>query len=524
MTEENEVMKVAESAAHGGMYLFIGNSISTGILAVCSIIIGRLLGSADYGLYSLAIVVPSVIIGVIDFGVTNAIIRYSAQFKSEKRDSSAVAVIKIGILFEFIVGFAASIACFIFSEQFASLMINRPDASIFVKAVAFLILFQTLFNGLSSAYIGLDKTKAFALIMTIRAIVKSSLSPLFIIIGFGVFGALVAHVSCYIVAVGIGIVALGLTLRTFKSSGTHSSSNVFSMMLKFGAPIYASGLIGLVLTQFQTIILAFFATNSQIGNFQVVTLFETGTGLLIYPFISLFPAFSKLSSQDYQIGQFFRRAVKYVSILMVSVSVLIAVLSKELISVLFGSDYVSAPEFLAFYMLLNLFTAFGNGVFGYLFNGIGRTDINLKSTIISFLLFLATATPLTYLFGVVGLIGSLFINALGSIIYLTYSARKIIGTTPDFRIAGKLFIAVFSCAAIVFAIGQLSTLGSILNILLCVVVFGFGLYNIAAAPWSINSYRYRNLLADVLEDQNFATLSQSCEFTREASSETAEDK
>ena len=374
MTEETEIMKVAESTAHGGMYLFVGNTISTVILAICSIVISRLLGSANYGLYSLAIVVPSIIIGLIDFGVTNAIIRYSAQFKSEKKDSSAVAVIKVGIIFELIVGFAASVACFVFSEQFSSLMVNRPDY-IFVKAVAFLILFQTLFNGLSAAYIGLDKTKSFALVMTLRAIVKSSLSPLFIIIGFGVFGALVAHVSCYIVAVAVGFIALSLTLRNLKSTGNDSSSSIFSMMLKFGAPIYASGLIGLGLTQFQTVILAFFSTNSQIGNFQVVTLFETGTSLLIYPFISLFPAFSKLSSQGYQIGQFFRRSVKYVSILMVPVSILIAVLAKELISIFFGSDYVSAPEFLALYMLLNLFTALGNGVFSYLFNGVGRSDL-----------------------------------------------------------------------------------------------------------------------------------------------------
>jgi len=49
MAEENRVMETVERSAHGAMHLFLGNTLSTVILAVCSIIIGRLLGPTNYG-------------------------------------------------------------------------------------------------------------------------------------------------------------------------------------------------------------------------------------------------------------------------------------------------------------------------------------------------------------------------------------------------------------------------------------------------------------------------------------------
>jgi len=77
LSDENEVVQIAKESARGGYYLFVGNTLSTGILTVASIIIARLLGPNDYGLFSLTIAVPSLFIGLVDFGITSAITRFS---------------------------------------------------------------------------------------------------------------------------------------------------------------------------------------------------------------------------------------------------------------------------------------------------------------------------------------------------------------------------------------------------------------------------------------------------------------
>ena len=56
--------------------------------------------------------------------------------------------------------------------------------------------------------------------------------------------------------------------------------------------------------------------------------------------------------------------------------------------------------------------------------------------------------------------------------YLILSARKITGTTPDFRMAGKILATALFCAVIVLAIEQFSMLGGIPTLILCMVVFG----------------------------------------------------
>jgi O-antigen/teichoic acid export membrane protein len=67
MLDESDIVQIAEYSAHGGYYLFVGNTLSTGILTMNSIIVARLLGPADYGLFSLLIGIPSLFTALIDF-------------------------------------------------------------------------------------------------------------------------------------------------------------------------------------------------------------------------------------------------------------------------------------------------------------------------------------------------------------------------------------------------------------------------------------------------------------------------
>jgi len=55
----DELAKVAEDSARGGFLLISGTALATVIMAIASILIGRLLGPELYGQYTLAIVVPN---------------------------------------------------------------------------------------------------------------------------------------------------------------------------------------------------------------------------------------------------------------------------------------------------------------------------------------------------------------------------------------------------------------------------------------------------------------------------------
>jgi len=53
-----ELNDVARASVHGGFFLFIGITSSTIIMALTSVLVARLLGPEDYGLYTVIMISP----------------------------------------------------------------------------------------------------------------------------------------------------------------------------------------------------------------------------------------------------------------------------------------------------------------------------------------------------------------------------------------------------------------------------------------------------------------------------------
>jgi stage V sporulation protein B len=470
--DDDDVFQIAESSARGGYYLFVGNVLSTLILFVVSTLIARFLGPDDYGIYSLVLSVPSLFIGLIDFGITSATTRFAAEYKAAGRPSDVRRVIKSGIIFQLIVGLIVSAICFILSDFWATYLINTPEAGFYLRAVSLLVLFQALFNALSSAFVGLDKMENNAFIMTIRSIAKFFLSiPFVLFLGLGVVGAIFGHVLCYVVAVGVGLAFLLHTIP--KDNETGNSLSILKSMLKYGAPIQGSSILGLFSTYYQIVLIAYFVSKAVVGNFQVITLFSTAMSVLLYPLSALFPAFSKLAPNNVQLGQFFKRSVKYTALFFIPASVSIIVMSKELVFTLFGSEYTLAPTFLAFNFLIYIYSGFGNVMFGYLFNGLGRTDVSLKRSLINLLVFIPSAPLLIWLYGIVGLITAGLISGFCTVVYCLLISIKKFNVSIDFGSSAKIFLSSFISALFCFSFLIFSPFSNVVNVFVGFSIFIF---------------------------------------------------
>ena len=65
----SKLIGVARESVRGGFYLFLGNFLSTLISAIAIIVIARLLGPSDYGLYNISLIIPSLLVLFTDLGV-----------------------------------------------------------------------------------------------------------------------------------------------------------------------------------------------------------------------------------------------------------------------------------------------------------------------------------------------------------------------------------------------------------------------------------------------------------------------
>ena len=72
----DELTDIAEKAARGGLFLFAGNAFATVVLAIGAIMTARLLGPSIYGLYTLTLLIPSLLVSLADLGMNSALVRF----------------------------------------------------------------------------------------------------------------------------------------------------------------------------------------------------------------------------------------------------------------------------------------------------------------------------------------------------------------------------------------------------------------------------------------------------------------
>jgi len=422
----DELVEVAEDSARGGFFLVSGNALAMVIMAFGSILVGRLLGPELYGQYALALVVPQLLFLFTDLGINQAIIRFAASLRATGEVGRVTRIIQSGMLLRVIIGMTIFAVNFALAGLFA-VFLNRPNIAMYIQIASISIIFQVVYTTVASASVGLDKTEYNALTVNIHATVKTTLSIILVLLGFSVTGAIIGHVGGYIIASIIGAGILFFKLLNL-SRGCEKDSFVknFRILASYGMPLYVSILLIGFLPLYQNLMLAFFTTGYiDIGNFKAATNFIALISVLSMSITTaLLPAFSKLnSSTSEKIKSFFKLANKYTCLLVIPTTTLIIIFSKEIVQIIYGSAFQSAPLFLATYCPLFFLVAIGYLNLTSLFNGLGETRITLKMTFINFLVFIVLAPVLSKTYGVIGLIVASLISNATATSYASYMAR-----------------------------------------------------------------------------------------------------
>jgi O-antigen/teichoic acid export membrane protein len=421
----DELAKVAEDSARGGFFLISGTALATVIMAIASILIGRLLGPELYGQYTLAIVVPQLLFLFTDLGINQGIIKFAASLRAKEETDRITKLIQSGTLFRVLIGTVVFAVNFAFADLFAAFM-NRPNISPYIQIASITIVFQVIYTTATSAFVGLDKTEYNVLTTNIQATVKTTLSVTLVLLGFSVTGAIIGHVAGSIIA---GIIGAGILFFKLLKPSRNSDDDGFIHNLKtlttYGMPLYISVLLTGFLPLYQNLILAFFTSDIYVGNFKAATNFIALITILSMSITTaLLPAFSKLdSSATNTIKAFFKLANKYTCLLIVPTTTLIIIYSKEIVQIIYGSTYQSASLFLAINSLLYFLVAIGYLTLNSLFNGLGETQITLKITLINFLTFIILAPALAKNYSAPGLIIASLISNTIATSYASHTAR-----------------------------------------------------------------------------------------------------
>lgn len=420
-----------------------GTTMATVIMAIAAILVGNFLGPAQYGDYNLIIIVPQILLLFTDLGINTGIINFASNSWSVKNKDLTHRILRHGMIFRIAVGAIVFFIALALPGFLSITLINRPNLSFYVQLASISIIFQIVLTTATSAFVGLDKTEYNALTQNVMAICKTIISIALVLTGFGIGGAVMGYVGGF---VGGGIIS-GLIFiklakpRQEKPGGSYR--HTFKLLTSYGWPLYVSALIAGFLPLFSRVILSFFSTSSNIGNYTAAQNFITLIAVVpVSLTTALLPAFSSLdSSTAEKVKLFFKRANKYTCLLIVPITVILLLFSKQIVQIVYyRGEYTLAWLFLSYNCLVYLLVIIGFLGLSSLFNGLGDTKTTLKMTVINMTLFTILAPVLTASYDVSGvIISSLISNAIATI-YGGFVARRKFHVEFDIKASTRVYV------------------------------------------------------------------------------------
>jgi len=476
-------LDIAKRSVRGSLILFIGNFGATAISAITLILIARLLGPTDYGVYSLALVTPGLLQLFLGLGVSTSVIRYAAFYNSSGKPDEARRFAINAIYFVLLTGVVLTCISFFLAGTLSSLLLHRSDLTGYVQLASLAILGYAALLTMTSATLGWSWMSLSSVSTVTQTVVKLALSPLLILAGLGITGALVGHLVSYIVAGVLGTSVFYFAKLRGSTGGGRFVGDV-KEMLRFGLPLYTGGLISGLAVYYATIILASIANNTVFGYYQAASNFIAPITLVASAlYNSLFPAFASVDGSGGSVQVAFKSAYKFVAFLLTPIIFFIVSTSSLLIQLFYGASYLGSVSYLELLALAYIPIAFGYSVHTAFFTGFGKPRLAMYVYLGGALTLLISAPLLAieYGLGVDGLILANFLSYLAAWVVGTVLAKRNMNATLDMRAnAAILLVSVISYLGTVLASG--AHLSMALTFLLDLIVF-LGLF-LTLAPLS----------------------------------------
>lgn len=486
----DRLTEVIADSARGSMFLISGTALSTVIMAIATILIGRLLGPELYGQYVLAFLLPQLLYLFTALGIDQGIIRFTSSLRAAGEIDRLRVVIRTCLILRICVALFVFLISLIFADSFSSVLLQRPELTFYVRVASASILFQAIFATATSALVGLDRTEYNAFAMNIQAVAKTLTSIALVVLGFGVFGAVTGQVLSYVVAAAASLCLLffiRFEKRTSKINGGFASG--IKELLRYSAPLYVSLLLTGSIPLFKSFFLGVFVTDSEVGNYKAAVNFISIITILASPIVTiLLPAYSKLESSAVEkIKIFFKLVSKYTAMLIVPVAVVMIIFSKEIVQIIYGSAFESASLFLAVESALYFLVGLGYLNLASFFNGLGKTRTTLKMSLIIFFMFMILSPILTWAYSVVGLIVAFLIGSAAGTIYGSYRARKEFKVEFDMSALLRIYLVSAVSGIIPLVILRISISTRIFNVAVGFILYVFTYMTLLPATRTISS-------------------------------------
>ena len=355
----------------------IGRSLSQ-ILQIA--ILTRFLPKESFGLVAMALFVINFTNLFVDMGFTSAIIH--RQNISDKEYSSIYWFnIFISLVLVIILYLSASII---------SSFYNQSELSNVIRILSLNIIFLAIGRLHRTTLQKEFKFKQINIVDIISSFFGLLIAIILALINFKIYSLVYSTLSISLIA-STSFIVLNLKDHPIKLHFRHKELNPF---IKIGFFSMGSKIISYLSTDIDILIVGKFFGPSSLGLYSLSKQLVIKIFAVINPIITniLSPLLSYIQNDTKQVRSYFLKVTSILSITNLPIYVLVAIFSSEILTIVYGPDYIEANSILALLCFVYFINSINNPI-GSLHIATGRTDLGFFWAVLSLVI-----TPISIYF------------------------------------------------------------------------------------------------------------------------------
>lgn len=417
-----EMAKRLKTQTVSGIKWQVGVSLLHKIISfAATIILARLLGPSDFGLFALTMVVVSSFELFKSIGIDSALIRKKDNFEIAA-NTAFVIIPLLGVILYVVLNFGAPII---------GKMLNNSKIINVVRVLGITFVFSCFAKIPQSLLERNLQFKQISIGEFVSAIVFSLSAIILALLRFGVWSLVYAYI--------IKILCFSIIIWSYsKWKPVFSFDKKIALeMLNFGKFVFLASVAWFLRMNLDNLMVGNLLGVTMLGYyaiaFNIANFGADYFGNKVYRVI--YPAYSKLQDDRHALRTLFLKTLKHISIIAFPLGIGIFLLGGDFLRIAYGEKWlhaISVLRILAFAGIFNVLPA----ATGAVFLAIGKPKISFFTTIIQVTMFFLFISPMTRAFG---------INGVGFIV----SASSIIAFAIELLFASKLlnldFVQLSGC-------------------------------------------------------------------------------
>ncbi|AKB18823.1 flippase [Methanosarcina sp. WWM596] len=425
----------------------------------------------EYGIWAQVMVTIGIFPGIVMFGLPYTMVRFLSGLKTQEDIQETFYSIFFLVVFT---SGIASLLFFIFSETIASILF---DKNVFVVKILSLIVFIECLNSLFTNYLrARQRIKSYSLCIFFKTTIQISIVSFFVIMGYGISGAitgvLITQIVLFCYIFRQIILDIGIRPPKFKNMKEY---------LKFGVPTVPGNFSSWIVNSSDRYVIGILLGTASVGYYSPGYTLGNIISMFFAPLSFLLPVTLSKSYDENDLEEVIKilsYSFKYLMTIAIPATFGISILSKPILTIL------STPEIASQGYLITPFVALGAlllGVYGIIVQVLvleKRTLITGKIWIIAAILNLLLNFVFIPYFGIVGAAITTLIAFTISLILTMHYSFKFLKFDVNLEFILKSVVSSILMSYIIYLLNPEGLISILLTIGVCASVYFIVLYSL----------------------------------------------